>query len=167
MQIIRFFRHLLRPPWWSRLTFPKRSLKVIEAAIADSEQLHLGELRFVIENTLDISELWHGVTARERAIEVFSRCRVWDTEQNTGVLIYLLLADHNVEIVADRGINAKVGAEVWAEICRNMENRFRAGEFERGAIEGIKAITELLQQYFPASGVDNPNELTDAPILLS
>jgi len=166
MQILRFFKHLFRPPWFIRQAFPNRSLKAIESAIAASERSHLGELRFVIENALDFADLRRGLTARQRAIEVFSQCRVWDTEYNSGVLIYLLLAERDIEIVADRGINTRVGAAVWEEICRNMEARFGVGEFEQGTIEGINAITKLLQQHFPASAA-NPNELENAPILLS
>lgn len=167
MDILRLFRHLVSPPWQVRRIFPKRSLEAIETTIADSERSHLGELQFVIENALDFGDLWQGLTARQRAIEVFSQCRVWDTEQNSGVLIYLLLADRDVEIVADRGINAKVGTLAWLTICEDMETMFRSGEFERGAIEGITAVTKLLQQHFPAKDRDNPNELGNAPIILS
>ncbi|MGY6277616.1 TPM domain-containing protein [Methylomonas sp. MgM2] len=166
MRIVRIFRHLFRPPWLIRQAFPKRSLKAIESAIAESERSHLGELRFVVENALEFGDLSRGVTAREQAIEIFSRCRVWDTEHNSGVLIYLLLADRDIEIIADRGINAKVSATEWEAICRDMESRFRNGEFESGVIEGINAITKLLQRHFPACDAANPNELGNAPILL-
>lgn len=166
MSMARFLKHIFCFPWRVRTAFPESSLKAIEAAIAASERSHLGELRFVVETALDIGELWRGVTPRERAIDVFSLCRVWDTEQNSGVLIYLLLADHQVEIVADRGIDARVGSAVWETICLAMEERFRAGEFERGVIEGIVAISKLLQQHFPAGQLENPNELSDVPVLL-
>ncbi|MDD1622795.1 MAG: TPM domain-containing protein [Methylococcaceae bacterium] len=166
MRIKRFFKHIFCGPWRVRLAFPKRSLKAIEAAISGSERSHLGELRFVVEHALDLGELWRDVTPRQRAIEVFSRCRVWDTEQNSGVLIYLLLADRQVEIVADRGIHARVGDAVWGDICRGMETRFRGGEFELGVVEGIAAITSLLQRHFPAGDTENPNEMTDAPVVL-
>lgn len=166
MRIKRFFKHIFCGPWRVPLAFPKRSLKAIEAAIMGSERSHLGELRLVVEHALEVGELWRDVTPRQRAIEVFSRCRVWDTEQNSGVLIYLLLADRRVEIVADRGIHAKVGEAVWSDICHGMETRFRNGEFERGAVEGIAAITALLQRHFPASNTDNPNEMADAPLVL-
>lgn len=166
MQMGRFFRHIFSFPWRVRTIFPRRSLKAIETAIADSEHSHLGELRFVVEHALDIAELWREVTPRQRAVELFSRLRVWDTEHNSGVLIYLSLADRQVEIVADRGIHARVGDAVWTDICRAMETRFRAGEFERGIIEGIAAITELLQRYFPAQGLDNPNEMSDESVVL-
>ncbi len=166
MRIARFFRHIFSGPWRLRLAFPKRSLKAIETAIADSERSHLGELRFVVEHALPIGELWRGITPRQRAVEVFSQCRVWDTEHNSGVLIYLLLADRHVEIVADRGIHTRVGETTWRAICMGMESWFRIGEFEHGVIEGITAITDLLQEHFPAGNTDNPNEIADAPIVL-
>ncbi len=166
MRMARFFKHIFCGPWQVRLTFPKRSLKAIEAAITSSELTHLGELRFVVEHALTIGELWHDMTPRQRAIEVFSQCRVWDTEHNSGVLVYLLLADRQVEIVADRGIHARVGEAVWIDICHGIETRFRRGEFECGVIEGIAAITSLLQRHFPAGDTENPNEIADAPIVL-
>ncbi|AMK78733.1 MULTISPECIES: TPM domain-containing protein [Methylomonas] len=166
MQIFRCIKHIFSGPWRVRLAFPKRSLKAIEAAIAASETSHLGEIRFVVESALEIGELLQGVTPRQRALEVFSQCRIWDTEHNSGVLIYLLLADRVVEIVADRGIHARVGEAVWTRICRNMEAQFRAGRFQPGVIDGITQITAQLQQHFPASAADNPNEISNAPIIL-
>ncbi len=134
----------------------------IEAAIQAAETRHMGELRFAVESGLDIHELWHGITPRQRAIEVFSQLRIWDTEHNSGVLVYLLLADRRVEIVADRGIHAKVGDEQWQAICREMEQHFRNGSFEQGVMQGITAISGLLQQHFPAHGT-HANELSKQP----
>lgn len=166
MQFIRFIRHVFSGPWRVWWVFPKRTLRTIEAAIGDSERLHLGEVRFVVENALEIGDLLRGVTPKQRAVEVFSQCRVWDTEHNTGVLIYLLLADRDVEIVADRGIHVKVGETVWAGICQDMERQFRAGNFESGVIDGLAAVTAQLQLHFPASNKQNPNEISNAPIIL-
>jgi uncharacterized membrane protein len=104
-------------------------------------------------------------TARERAIEVFGRLRIWDTEDNAGVLIYLLLADRRVEIVADRGIHAKVGTAAWDAICGEMQRAFADGRFEAGAVLGIEAISDLLAEHFPPDG-DNPNELPDQAVVL-
>jgi uncharacterized membrane protein len=137
----------------------------IETAIQSSETSHTGELRFAVEAGLDIHELWHGITPRQRAIEVFSQLRIWDTEHNCGVLIYLLLADRRVEIVADRGIHAKVGDEQWQSICREMEKHLRAGDFEQGVMQGITAISSLLQQHFPEQGA-HANELSNSPVVL-
>jgi uncharacterized membrane protein len=109
--------------------------------------------------------LWRGVSARERAVEVFANLRVWDTEENNGVLIYLLLADRDVEIVADRGIHARVGAEGWEIICRAMETQFRAGHFEQGVLDGIAQVSAQLTRHFP--GPDRRgDELPDKPVLL-
>jgi len=151
--------------WRLRTAFPKRALKAIESAVRESETRHDGELRFALEGALGFGQLWRGVTARQRAVELFSQLRVWDTEHNSGVLIYVQLADRRVEILADRGINARVGAGTWQRICADMERAFGAGRFEAGAIAGVQAIGRLLEQHFPAQGA-NPDELPDAPVVL-
>jgi uncharacterized membrane protein len=159
-------RHLFGGPWQTRLHFPKTTMRAIEAAIQESERTHSGELRFAVEATLPVTEALRGITARQRAIEVFSNLRIWDTEDNNGVLIYLLLADHDVEIVADRGVHKLVGADGWEAICRAMEAEFRVHHFENGVLLGIARITEILQQHFPAQGGADNNELPDAPVAL-
>ena len=164
-KITRFIKHLFAARWQVRLRFPQRSLKTITAAIRDSEKLHMGELRFAVEAGLEWQDLFSGINSRERALQVFSQLRVWDTEHNSGVLIYLLIADHKVEIVADRGINARVGQTEWINICRDMESKFRAGEFEGGVLLGVAAITQLLHRHFPALN-HNPNDLPDQPVVL-
>lgn len=164
--MMRILRHLFSGPWLVRHRFPKSALAKIEAEISKSETLHCGQLQFVIEPELHLFDLLRGTTARQRALEVFSQLRIWDTEHNSGVLIYLLLAERSVEIVADRGIHASVGEQSWQSICRQMEMRFQGGEFELGVIEGIRAITRLLHQHFPANGAQNPNELPDASVIL-
>ena len=148
-----------------RRRFPKSSLAAVEEAIGKSEGTHRGELRFAVEASLEWGPLFRGQTARQRAIEVFSRLRVWDTEENSGVLIYLLLADRDVEIVADRGIDARVGAAEWERICKEMESLFRQGRFEEGVVTGIAAITEHLVRHFPARKGDL-DELPNAPVVL-
>ena len=163
---MRILKHLFSGPWQVHRRFPKAAMRRIGEAIAKSEHSHSGELRFVAEAVLPWQDALRGITARQRAVEVFSHLKIWDTEQNSGVLIYLLLADHDVEIVADRGIHAKVGQQSWQEICHTMETRFRAGEFERGVLEGINSITLLLQQHFPSDKNTNPNELPDTPVVL-
>jgi len=164
-KLARIFKHLSAARWQIRRRLPKHSMSAIEAAIRDSEKLHMGELRFAVEAGLDWTELFSGVSSRERAIEVFSNLRIWDTEHNSGVLIYLLLADHKVEIVADRGIDARVNKSEWINICRDMESKFRKGDFESGLLLGIAAITTLLQRHYPSHG-DHPNELPDRPTVL-
>ena len=165
MNIKRIVKHLLMTHWQVRRVFPRNSLSAIEQAIKASETSHTGEIRFAIEGALDTKPLFQGQTARERAIEIFSQQRLWDTENNNGVLIYLLLADRDVEIVADRQVHVKVGSHEWESICRTMETAFRQADFQRGVIDGIRAVTRHLDRHFPASGA-NPNELPDKPLLV-
>ena len=140
-------------------------MHAIEAAIRDSETRHEGEIRFAVEAALDPAALIGRQSARQRAIDVFSQLRIWDTEHNNGVLIYLLLADHDVEIVADRGIHALIGSDEWERICADMEQAFRHGRFEEGVITGIQAVSEHLVKHYPRQGY-NPNELPNAPVVL-
>ncbi len=165
MNFLRIVKHLFIPDWWAQRAFPKRVFDRVDAAIGESEKSHRGELRFVIEADLDLRALLRGVTPRQRAEEVFAQMRVWDTEENSGVLIYVQLIDHCIEIVADRGISAKVDQSEWDRICAAMQSAFYAGDFEAGALDAIKAMTALLKQHFPARG-DNPDELPDRPVRL-
>lgn len=162
---MRWIRHLLLDDLAVRRDFPRPVLGAIEKAIALQEKRHRGELRFVVEGGLSLGPLLAGRSARERAVDVFSRLRVWDTEDNAGVLVYLLLADRRVEIVADRGIHARVGSAAWDAICGEMQAAFAAGRFEAGAILGIEAISDLLAAHYPP-GDENPNELPDTPVVL-
>lgn len=166
MGIKRISRHLLATRRPLRRAFPASALKAIEQAIRASETTHRGQIRFVIETALDGAPLFGDQSVRERAIDVFSLLRIWDTAQNNGVMIYLLFADHTVEIVADRGIDAPVGAAGWADICREMEAAFRRGEFERGALDGIAAISAHLARHFPPTGRRAINELPDTPVVI-
>lgn len=161
----RVARHLFTPPWAWKRAFPQAVLDAIEAAIRTSEARHGGEIRFVIENSLPPVLAWRGIGGRARAIEVFSNLRVWDTEANSGVLIYLLLADRDIEIVADRGIATRVASGAWEDIARKMEAMFRGGDFERGALAGIAAVGALLAAHCPPPEHDR-NELDDRPLIL-
>ena len=165
MGIRRIGRHLLEHRWRLRRDFPPKVLTAIEQAIKAGEATHSGQVRFAVEGALDGAPLFRGQPARERALDIFSHLRIWDTTHNNGVLIYLLLADRDVEIVADRGIDAKVGAEGWEKICTEMEADFRSGNFERGAIRGIEAVSRQLAAHFPGHG-GGPNELPDAPVVI-
>jgi uncharacterized membrane protein len=165
MGIKRIGRHLLEHRWRVRRIFPAKALAVIEAAIKASEATHSGQIRFVVEGALDGAPLFRDQPARERALDIFSQLRIWDTAHNNGVLIYLLLADRDVEIVADRGIDAKVGAAGWENICADMETEFRAGNFQRGVIKGIEAVSRELAAHFPTQGAGR-NELPDAPVVM-
>lgn len=165
MNLARFFRHMLLPDWWRRRVFSAADLAAITAAIRTSESRHRGELRVVVEATLPPSALWRDTSPRERAAEQFAAHRVWDTEENSGILIYLLLAEHRVEILADRGIAARVPQDEWNGICREMEAAFRGGLWRQGMLAAIKRAGDLLVTHFPARP-DNPNELPDRPVVL-
>jgi uncharacterized membrane protein YgcG len=165
MNLIRIMRHLSIGRAAVRRVFPLRAMDAIENAIRTTEAQHDGQIRFAVEASLELAPLLAGETAQQRAIEVFSKLRVWDTEHNNGVLIYLLLADRDVEIVADRGIHVKLGGEVWEVICREMEVAFRAGQFETGVLAGIHAVGEHLSRHFPARS-GKPNEMPDRPVVL-
>ena len=161
----RIFRHLVLPHWWLLRPFPKAALRAIEQAVKASEKQHLCELRVVVEAHLPIAALLHGQTTRARAIALFSELRVWDTEDNSCVLLYVQLADRRVEIVADRGIHARVGDSFWNGVCRRLEAAFRAGRFAAGTHDALDEITRVLVEHFPADGADNPDELPDAPLV--
>ena len=164
--LARFFRHLATDHGSARRAFPSAAVSRIEAAIAEGEQRHRGQVRVSIEASLPPARVLKPVTPRARALEVFGALSVWDTEENCGVLVYLLLADRAVEIVADRGIHAKVGDEAWAAICREMETAFRARRFEEGIVAGIARINALLAEHFPRTGAAGTNELPDSPVFL-
>lgn len=165
VKIKRLIKHLLLPPWLTRRTFSPAVMARIEDAVKRSEQLHRGELRVVIEASLDFGPLLRGQSPRARACEVFAELGVWDTAANSGVLLYINHADRDIEIVADRGISARVTQAQWEEICRSIELEFREHRFEAGLLEGIRQITGLLTRHFPATG-DNPDELGNRPTLL-
>ena len=165
MNFKRIMLHLSTGRAAVRRVFPARALDAIESAIRETEAKHNGQIRFAIEASLELAPLLAGQTAQQRAVEVFSKLRVWDTEHNNGVLIYLVLADRSVEIVADRGIHVKLGQEVWETICREMEAAFRAGQFEAGVLAGIHAVGVHLSRHFPARN-GKPNEMPDSPVVL-
>ena len=165
MSLIRVMRHLSSGRAAVRRAFPPRTLDAIERTIRETEAQHDGQIRFAVEAALELTPLLVGQPARERALEVFSQLRVWDTEHNNGVLIYLLLADRDVEIVADRGIHTRLGQESWEAICREMEAAFREGQFEAGVLAGVHAVGEHLARHFPARS-GKPNEIPDSPVVL-
>lgn len=165
MKLARLIKHLLLPAWHVRRAFSRADLAAIGAAVSESEAKHCGELRFVVEGPLPVAVLWHCETPRQRAIDLFARLRVWDTEENSGILIYVQLVDRRVEILADRGIAARVPQAEWDAICRTMERAFRAGQWRQGALAAVARAGELLAKHFPA-GTINPNELPDKPLML-
>ena len=165
--IARWFRHALSTPLAVRRAFPAAALARIEQAIAAAEEGHSGEIRFAVEAALPWSYLRRGAPARERALMVFAKLRVWDTELNNGVLIYVELADRSIEIVADRGIARHVPDSAWQDLAVKMRERFRAGAFEEGVTLAVEAVAQRLRQHFPlAEGARNPDELSNRPAVL-
>ncbi len=165
MQIARLLKHLSMPRWRASHFFSKSIVQKISEAVATGESHHSGEIRFAVEASLSLEHLRLGQSVRQRAIEVFGELSVWDTEGNCGILIYVLLAEHAVEIVADRGINKKVPQTVWDELCKKMEKQFAAGNYQAGACEAVASMSALLASHFPYQ-IDDKNELSDQALLL-
>jgi uncharacterized membrane protein len=162
---MRLLRHLLTPLWLVRRRYPQTVLSQIERRIGEFERAHAGELRFVVEHALELGDLLQGLTPRERALELFGLLRVWDTEHNNGVLIYVLHAEHAVEIVTDRGLARCVPQADWDALCRLLESEIRAGRHAAGALAAIEGAAQLLIRHFPSVGAGR-NELPDQPLLL-
>jgi uncharacterized membrane protein len=160
----RFLRHLSSARWITRRRFTPTVLAQIETAIRETEALHAGEIRFAVETALDTAALMDDLAPRRRAMQVFGQLGVWDTAQNNGVLIYLLLADHVVEIVADRGIAARIAQSEWDGVCREMERHYRQGRFGEGSVAGVRGVGSLLARHFP--GRPAVDELPNQPVLL-
>jgi uncharacterized membrane protein len=165
MDLARFFRHVWMSPLKSARCFPQSTLEAIQKAVAAGEARHRGEIAFVVEAELATQQLWAGMTSRARANEVFALHGIWNTEENNGVLVYLLLADRRVEIVADRGIDRHAAPGEWDAICRMMEAHFRAGRYEEGSIAGVAAVNALIERHFPATGAPR-NELANRPFTI-
>ena len=165
-RITRMFRHGRLGTRDVRRVLGPDALARLQAQVAASEAQHSGEIRLSVEAGLPWSYLWRDLHARDRAVTLFGKLRVWDTEHNNGVLIYLLLAEHAIEIVADRGLARHVPQAQWDALVAGMREAFRAGRFEEGLAQAIAAVDALLLQHFPlAQGQTNPNELPDAPDL--
>jgi uncharacterized membrane protein YgcG len=161
----RFWRHVAMTPSAARRAFPDGTMDAIARAIAAGEKRHRGEVCFVVEAELSTAQLWRGLSARDRAREVFAAQGVWNTEENNGVLVYLLLADHRVEIIADRGIDARVDAKEWQAVVDDMDAHLRAGRYEQGALAGVNGVDELLTRHFPDTG-EGRNQIADRPIMM-
>ena len=165
MAVMRALKHLCATGAGTRRRFPRDVLDAIEQAVADAELRTSGEIRFAIDTALELPEIWADKPPRACAQEAFARLRVWDSELNNGVLIYVLMADRDVEIVADRGAAARISAAEWEAACRLMESHFREGRFKEGALAGVRAVGGLLEREFPC-GAGNRDELPNQPALL-
>ena len=163
--LTRLMRHLLMTPMTLKRNFPAEVMRRITSAITASELTHRGQIRFAIELNLPLRDIVQKKSARQRALEVFSELGVWDTEENNGILIYLLLAERDFEIVADRGICRQVDQDNWQRVSHEMETLFRQGQFEAGVLHGITQVGILLHRYYPPQKSPS-NELPDSPVML-
>ena len=163
---MRVVRHLCASQTGTRRRFSPTVIAAIERAIEAAELRCSGEIRFAVDTALDLPELWRGQGPRERALEVFGQLRVWDSELRNGVLIYVLMADRDVEIIADRGAVHRIAQDDWEGVCRLMEADFRGKRFVEGALAGVEAVGRLLERHFPAPAGHNRDELPNQPALL-
>ena len=166
-RLLRLLQHRRFDETDARRALDDAAMARLQARVAASEHRHSGEIRICVEAGLPLSYLWRGADARERAVALFGKLRVWDTEQNNGVLVYLLLAEHRIEIVADRGIDRRADAAQWQRLVDGMSQAFKAGRFESGLEQAVDAVDGLLRRHFGlAQGEINPNELPDTPLRL-
>jgi uncharacterized membrane protein len=169
-RLTRVLKHRWQSDEAAQRAIPPALLERLAAQVAQSEAAHSGEIRIYVEAGLPLSYLWQAASithiTRERALALFGKLRVWDTAQNNGVLIYLLLAEHRIEIVADRGLNERVDPGTWSRLVAGMSAAFKAGDYETGLTQAVQQVTALLQQHFALqTGEKNPNELPDKPVL--
>lgn len=169
-RIKRMLKHRWREATTTGRTIPADMLQRLQQRVTASEQRHSGEIRIYVEAGLPLSYLWRDAPTphitRQRALAMFSKLRVWDTASNNGVLIYLLLAEHAIEIVADRGLHQAVAPQVWQAMVSRMRSAFQQGQFEDGLTQALEDVSALLVQHFPLrAGEANPNELPDSPEL--
>lgn len=160
----RVLRHLFAPS--AKRAFPPAVLARIQAAIAASEASHRGEICFAVEAAMPLAALFAGSDARACAEAAFARLRVWDTEENNGVLVYLLLAEKRIEILADRGLAQRVDAGHWQAVCEHMAAHLAAGRHEAAVMQAVDEIGSVLREHFPQDGAQDPNQLADAPVVL-
>jgi uncharacterized membrane protein len=165
-KLLRILKHRLLDETDARRALDAKALQRLQERVAASERGHSGEIRICVEASLPLSYLWRNASARQRAVTLFGKLRVWDTEHNNGVLIYLLLAEHRIEIVADRGLNRHVGSDQWQALTGHMAAAFKAGHYEAGLNDAVDAVGKLLDRHYAvAAHLVNRNELPDEPVI--
>lgn len=169
-RLVRIFKHRWQSDAAVQRAVPPELLQKLAAQVAHSEAGHSGEIRIYVEASLPLSYLWQSASmahiTRERALAMFGKLRVWDTAQNNGVLIYLLLAERRIEIVADRGLNERVAPDTWPRLVQTMRAAFKAGDYDGGLMQAVQEVSSLLERHFKLQpGQANPNELPDTPLL--
>lgn len=163
---LRMLRHLCTWRWRTRTLFDARALEQIQGACATAEAAHQGEIRFAVETALPLRAIWHRLSPRARALQVFAQLHIWDTHHNNGVLIYVLRADRSVEIIADRGINAQVSDAEWQAVCRDVEAHYRVGRYVEGSVAAVTGVARLIARHFPAGVAEDTQDLPNQPVLL-
>lgn len=165
-RLVRLLRHRWADNALSHTLSPQVQERLTQRVSA-SEQHHTGQICICVERGLPFSYLWRNATARERAVSQFAKLRVWDTEHNNGVLIYLLHAEHAIEIVSDRGLSQRVPTETWTGIVEHLGHALLSQRYEEGLLQALDAVNALLVQHFPTGGSITPrrNELPDAPVM--
>lgn len=161
----RLWRHLVTSSADGRRAFPEPTLDAIRDRIAEGERRHRAEVRMVVETSLAARQVLQKMTARQRAAELFLEHGIWDTEENIGVLIYVLIADHKVEILADRRVARSVTPDEWRTVCNTMTDAFRANDYHAGALAGLDRLNALLAERFPDDGGQS-NQLSNEPLIL-
>ncbi|GGY64464.1 TPM domain-containing protein [Pseudoduganella albidiflava] len=161
----RALRHLMTGSGTGRRCFPEAALQAISAAVAEGERRHRAEVRLVVEPALPFGDALDGMANRDRARALFAQYGVWDTEENCGVLIYVNLADHAVDIVADRNVGRRIAEAEWQAVCRTMTQAYKRGEFQEGTVAALNQLADLLQRHFPSDG-SRPNQLPDEAVIL-
>lgn len=162
----RFYKHLFTTRAAGRKAFPADALQAIQSVIAEGEKLHRAEIRFAVEAALPLQSVLESHTSRRRANELFARYRIWDTEENSGVLIYVNLADHKVEIITDRNVERALKADDWQAVCKTMTQGFAQGNYRDSTLAALHQLNGLLQEHFPANGSSASNELSNKPLVL-
>ena len=161
----RAWRHWSSSDVEGKRAFPPESLQALGAAITEGERSHRGEVRLIVEKGMPLEAIWADLSNRQRACALFAEHGVWDTEDNCGVLVYINLAEHKVDIVADRAISRKIAQPTWQAICNTMTDGYKRGDFHNSTLAAIGQINALLREHFPTNGTDS-NELPDHPIVL-
>ena len=164
--VLRILKHSSLGAADVRRAVPPALLERLGQRVSASEQRHTGEIRIYIEAGLPLSYLWRDAAARERAVMLFGKLRVWDTAHNNGVLIYLLLAERSIELVADRGLNQRISAPEWQTMVEHLGTALQAGRYEEGLTQALEEVSAVLVRHFPLQpGFARRNELPDAPLL--
>ena len=162
----RILKHLTSTRSLARRIFPAKTLQAIQSCIANGETMHRAEIRVIVEAALPLAAVWQEQSARARAHELFARYRLWDTEENSGILLYINLADHKVEILPDRAVARVVKREEWHAVCKTITQGFAVENYHDSVLKGLAQLNDMLVAHFPVEGTAHKNQLSDKPLVL-